>query len=65
MMPIIHIKLALRADLRGHKKFDCLTLLHSERPKLLRVLAILSPVGLREVTLNTDSVALYLGSRDP
>ena len=34
----------------------CLTLLHSEQPKLLRVLAILSAVGLRNVNFHVPVV---------
>ena len=37
-----------------HKDYTILTLLHSERPKLHRVLAFLSAIGLRQSTVRSN-----------
>ena len=40
-------------------RLSSLTLLHSERPKLYGVLAILSAIGLREVAFETGLSVVY------
>ena len=54
---------SLREDSQGSNLFP-LTLLHSERPKLYRVLAILSAIGLRVDPLEMSSSFKEAGSKE-